>query len=182
MDWIQTYSGRQFFPLEPRIEDVDIRDIAHALSLLCRFNGHSRVFYSVAEHSVRVSRALAGPVAAWGLLHDAAEAYLSDIPTPIKRRLPEFGAAEDRLLRVIVESFGLSWPMPPDVDEADRRALATEARDLMDLPPRDWGLDALPFAEAIRPWSPVEAEDAFLLAFNRLEREGLVSYLGPRTR
>ena len=78
--WLQTYTGIQFWPLDPRPEEIDIQDIAHALSLLCRFNGHCQRFYSVAEHSVHVSTILAPEFGLWGLLHDAAEAYLSDIP------------------------------------------------------------------------------------------------------
>ena len=112
MDWIQTYTGRRFHPLAPRADELDLVDIAHALSLNCRFNGHCRCFYSVAEHCVRVADILPPELALWGLLHDAAEAYLADVPRPAKQQMPQFVAAEDRLLRVIVEHFGLSWPMP----------------------------------------------------------------------
>jgi len=76
MSWIQTFTGRRFRPRNPAPDDFDIRDVAHALSLLCRFNGHCRVFYSVAEHSVRVSRICPPPAALWGLLHDLGEAYI----------------------------------------------------------------------------------------------------------
>ncbi len=86
--WIQTFTGRRFWPLGARAGDVDVRDIAHALALKCRFNGHCRVFYSVAEHSVRVSRVMevgGRKMAMWGLMHDAAEAYLADLGGPIKK-------------------------------------------------------------------------------------------------
>jgi len=162
MTWIQTYTGRRFFPLGPKPEDLDLRDVAHALSLQCRFNGHCLRFYSVAEHSVRVSRALPVGLEAWGLLHDAAEAYLSDLPSPIKRQMPLFQDAESDLLRVIADRFGLSWPMPEPVARADLALLATEARDLMAPPPEPWRLEAAPLEARIEPWAPADAERAFL--------------------
>jgi hypothetical protein len=162
MSWIQTFTGKQFWPLEPRAEDVDVRDIAHSLSLQCRFNGHCRVFYSVAEHSVRVSRIVPPDLASWGLLHDAAEAYLSDLPRPVKDRLFGFRDIEERLLEVIARAFGLPWPMPAAVAEADDALLATEARDLMGLPPSSWKLSAAPLQERIVPVSAESAELLFL--------------------
>src|SRR5271165_7548492 len=84
-DWIQTYTGRVMYPLDPRPEEINIIDIAHALSNLCRFTGHVRTFYSVAEHSVRVSQHCDPKDALWGLLHDASEAYLADMSRPMKR-------------------------------------------------------------------------------------------------
>lgn len=83
--WIQTFTGKQFWPLAPKASDVCIEDIAHALSLKCRFGGHVKKFYSVAEHCVRVMKILKPADQLWGLMHDAAEAYLPDIAAPIKR-------------------------------------------------------------------------------------------------
>src|ERR1700744_4853571 len=107
--WIQTFTGKKFSPLAPRPEDVDIRDIAHALAMKCRFNGHCSPFYSIAEHSVRVSWLLEQQgkrEALWGLMHDAADAYLPDLGAPIKnhfhlhdgKNIESFNHAEDRLL------------------------------------------------------------------------------------
>ena len=172
MVWIQTYTGRQFFPLEPRPEDIDLSDIAHSLSLQCRFSGHCLRFYSVAEHSVRVSHILSPELAMWGLLHDAAEAYLTDLPRPVKQRVPEFQVIEDRLLEVIVAHFGLTWPMPEAVAQADSRLLATEARDLMVLPPESWGHEVVPLDELIEPWAPGKAEWAFLDRYRELRAVG----------
>jgi hypothetical protein len=168
MDWIQTFTGAHFRPLHPDPADVHVRDIAHALSLQCRFNGQCAAFYSVAEHSVRVARALPAELALWGLLHDAAEAYLGDMPRPVKAQMPYFSEAEDRLLRVIVESFGLSWPMPEEVSHFDTVLLATEARDVFGAPTDGWGLKVEPLAETIQPMSAAEAERAFLVEYEKL--------------
>jgi len=169
MDWIQTFTGRKFFPGDPRPEDFDIADVAHALSLLCRFNGHCRRFYSVAEHSVRVSAICPPERALWGLLHDLGEAYLGDMPRPIKLDLPAFSAAEDRLLQVACGVFGLPWPMPAEVKRADDLLLATELRDLMAPPADDWKLREAPLAELrIEPWPAEEAERAYLARYREL--------------
>jgi hypothetical protein len=171
MTWIQTYSGRQFDPRSPAPADFAIEDIAHALSHLCRFNGHCRVFYSVAEHSVRVSMECPREHALWGLLHDMGEAYVGDLPRPIKASVPEHTNFESSLLQVAAQGFGLSWPIPEAVHRADDRLLATEARDLMAPPPQSWGLTAEPLAEEISPWSPALAKQNFLARFHELTRE-----------
>lgn len=161
--WFQTYTGREVYPLDMRAEDIDIRDIAHSLSLTCRFNGHSCVFWSVADHSLQVCAYLnaqrlaanekLGPQQtyrlAWGLLHDASEAYLGDIVRPVKRSLP-LAHVEDAIHRAISERFFLPWPMPEAVRHADEVLLATEARDFMATPPRSWGLRAQPWDRDLR--------------------------------
>jgi 5'-deoxynucleotidase YfbR-like HD superfamily hydrolase len=141
-DWIQTFKGKQFYPLAPRVEDIDIDDIAHALSNQCRFSGHCKRFYSVAEHSVRVSLIVKPKHRLWALLHDAAEAYLVDLPTPIKQLMPEYSIAEKRIMACVCEKFGLSLEMPKEVHQADMIMLATEKRDLMYQEPAPW--QALP--------------------------------------
>lgn len=92
-DWMMTYSGRAFWPLDPRADEIDPLDIAHALSMLCRYGGHVRRFYSVAEHCVLMSHAVAPEHALWALLHDATEAYMVDLPRPINRILLDERAA-----------------------------------------------------------------------------------------
>jgi len=171
-DWIQTFTGRRFDPLRPDPADVDIRDVAHSLSLLCRFNGHCLAYYSVAEHSVRVSLLVPPPLAMWGLVHDAAEAYLSDLPRPVKHRFPAFSDMEDRLLEVIVRRFGLPWPMPPEVKRADDVLLATERRDLMAEGPGSWDLGVDPLPERIVPLGPADAERAFLARYEAVRVGG----------
>jgi hypothetical protein len=171
MDWMLTFTGRRFYPLRPRSEDVEIADIAHALAMNCRFNGHCRRFYSVAEHSVRVSRLLAGQggeLALWGLLHDGAEAYLSDLTRPAKKSLPAFIEAEDRLLAIVLERFGLSMPMPGPVRRADDVLLATELRDLMTPAEIPWDVPAEPLEAVIEPMGPEQAEEAFLSRYAEL--------------
>jgi hypothetical protein len=168
VDWIQTWTGRVFRPLDPAPASIDIHDIAHSLALQCRFNGHCRAFYSVAEHSVRVSHAVPTEHALWGLLHDATEAYLSDLPRPIKSQLPGYRAAEDRLMAALAAHFGLPWPMPAAVHAADNALLATEQRDLMVPAPAPWGIPAAPLPERIEPLPWEAAERAFLDRFAEL--------------
>ena len=167
--WIQTFTGLQFWPMDARPEEVDIRDIAHSLAMLCRFNGHCRRFYSVAEHAVHVSRVVAPEQARWGLLHDAAEAYLSDLPQPIKRELPIFRTHEERLLGVIARRFGLAEAMPAAVKQADMVMLATEKVALMAKEPVPWETLPDPLDPAmIQSWTPEQAELAFLARFDAL--------------
>ena len=112
-DWMQTYTGVRFYPMDPRPEELDIRDIAHALSLICRYGGHVDRFYSVAEHCVLMSQCVPEEHALWALLHDASEAYVGDMVRPLKRQLPEYEAAEGRVIAAIVERVGLpSTRMP----------------------------------------------------------------------
>lgn len=162
MDWIQTFSGRTFHSLEPVEEEIFVVDIAHSLANLCRFNGHCLRYYSVAEHSVRVSRILPDEFKLWGLLHDAGEAYLTDLPRPVKRKLTAFNEMEDRVLEIVARRFHLVWPMPAEVKEADNILLATEARDLMAPPPRPWNLGVEPLPEHIDPMLPPQARAFFL--------------------
>lgn len=133
-DWIQTYSGRPFWPLDPRPEEICIEDIAHALAHQCRFAGHVKRFYSVGEHCVRVSFICDPADALWGLLHDAAEAYLVDLPRPIKRHSEigqMYSEVERRLMAAVCERFGLAVEEPESVGVADKILLGIEARDLM---------------------------------------------------
>jgi hypothetical protein len=114
------------YPLNPRVDDVCVDDIAHALAMQTRFTGHCRRFYSVAQHSVHVSHVCDRRDALWGLLHDASEAYLSDVSRPVKRlpEMSEYRSAEQRLLAVICERFGLPEAEPPSVKRADTSAAA----------------------------------------------------------
>jgi uncharacterized protein len=181
-DWQQTYSGVMFWPLDPRPEEILLEDIAHALSLQCRFAGHIREFYSVAQHSVQAawclrSEAFGEPRLALltALFHDASEAYLVDLPRPLKR-YSELGQryteVEDRLMEVISKKFGFEWPLPDILKLIDTRLLLTEKRDLYKVAQRaikpweDHGLK--PYDFPITPWPPQVAERIFLQEALRL--------------
>ena len=161
-DWIQTYRGRKFWPLDPRPEDVDLFEIAHALGHLCRFGGHCLQFYSVAEHCVLLSRAVPREHALSALLHDAAEAYLVDLPRPIKRMLPGYQAAERLIEAAVADKFGLADHLPEIVADADRRILTDEAAQNMAPPPEPWSTHAEPLGVTLQVWPPQRAEVEFL--------------------
>lgn len=186
-DWFQTFSWRKFYPLDPRIEDLDIFDIAHALSLLCRFNGHCKSHYSVGQHSVLVSAVIeAGAriakkehpevsereildLAMCGLLHDAAEAYLGDMIRPLKRSMPTYCEAETALERLVAQRWALEFPWPDSIKGADNVLLMTERRDLLLKTEHRWTDRATPLADRIEPWTAQDAELRFLQRFEKLE-------------
>lgn len=130
-DWFITASGLQAFIYDPRRTRITIEDIAHSLSHICRFNGHTRGHYSVAQHSVAVSYLVPSHLQLDGLLHDAAEAYLGDIISPLKRRLSEYRAIEEIWEKHIATLFGLQYPTAPEVRAADIALLLAERRDLL---------------------------------------------------
>jgi uncharacterized protein len=173
--WIQTYTGRKFFPLEPKAEDINIEDIAHGLSNQCRFNGHSKQFYSVAQHSVdMIDRFFRNDndLARYALLHDASEAYLSDIPRPLKL-LPEFDfyrTAEKKLEDVIYKVFGLSPLVPKEIKWADKELLKIEASSNIMAPLHpDWeDRVAGSKQDYIMELPPLQAKEVFLVYFNKL--------------
>jgi len=168
-DWMQTFTGRKFYPMDPRPEDIDVRDIAHALSLLCRFNGHVRRFYSVAEHCVLMSRAVPEQHALYALLHDATEAYVGDMIRPLKGSMPHYREAEDRVMDAIAERFGLPGVMPAEVHDADNRILLTERDALMAPSGHAWGQDDLdPLLVTVTGWYPHEAERMYLSRLTEL--------------
>ena len=178
---IQTYTGKPFNPLAGENEDcgpIELMDIAHAHSHLCRSNGQTKRFHSVGRHSQHVSAWLEHHeplIQAWGLLHDAAEAYLGDMVRPIKQRMPDFQAIEDRLLQCIAKRFDLVWPIPDVVFDADDIVLATEFRDLMQSPPqtplRMQPIPPLPGWNAYLPplaQTPFDTRQVFLYEAHRL--------------
>lgn len=164
-DWMQTYTGRRFWPLDPHLGDIDIEDIAHALSHTCRFNGHCSVFYSVAQHSVIVSQQVPQEHALAGLLHDAAEAYTSDIVSPLKPFIAGYQEVEDRVERVVFRKFGLPPGIPKEVKIADRMVLADEARCFMRGGGQGWNLTLRGYGLDITPKSSEAAKSLFLERF-----------------
>jgi hypothetical protein len=166
-DWMQTASGRQFWPLDPRAEEIHIEDIAAALSKLCRYGGHCKRFYSVAEHCVLMANAASPSLAFAALMHDASEAYLSDVIRPIKRHLPQYGEIEAALERVLAQRFGLVWPLPAAVKTLDERIIVDERDQAMAEPPVPWSDHGAALGVTITFWSPERAEREFLRAFRR---------------
>ncbi len=178
-DWLQTRTGKAFFLFDARPEDFDIVDIAHALSMQCRYNGHCNYFYSVAQHSIYVMQCLRDflgvtdvDVLRCGLLHDGAEAYIGDMVRPLKRKMPSYKDAEEKIERAMAERFGLPWPFPPIVKRADNIVLACERDQIMGTPPRSWNLIEDPWADlTIESWSPQAAATAFMLEADILEAQ-----------
>lgn len=161
-----TFSGKPFYPLSPRAEDILISDIAHALPFICRYTGQCNRFYSVAEHSIVVARGVASAtkdirMILTALLHDASEAYLSDIVTPIKNtdEMSGFRKIETRVEAAIALRFGLYFPLPEIVKHYDARALVTEASQIVnnksayswpDVRPLDVDLSQQPSFDRVR--------------------------------
>lgn len=174
--YFRTWLGRRVHPMAPAPEEIEIGDIAHSLSQMCRFLGHTEVFYSVAQHSVHVSERVPREDALWGLLHDASEAYLCDLPSPIKldRDMSMYRIAEDRLMLAVCRKFGLPRVMPRSVRVADKLMLATEFRDVTTVTDPEWietecGCKPL-VGSTIVPWPPAVAESRFLERFEELTK------------
>lgn len=171
--WIQTFTGRAFHYEDPQPEDIHIEDIAQALSNQCRFAGHCARFYSVAEHSLLVSQQLVDPeLRMMGLLHDATEAYVIDMPKPLKSLLPAYEAFEMALWRVIARKFGLATELPSEVHEADRRMLITERPALFPrMLPWPKYANVKPYEGVrINGYPPAVARLDFLAEFREIER------------
>lgn len=150
----------------------DIRAIAASLAKLCRFCGHTLDFYSVAQHCVHVSEIVPAEFALDGLLHDATEAYLGDMSSPLKRLCVDYQAIEVRLEVAVRAQFNLSTIQPPEVRHADLVMLLTEKRDLMPDPIDQqrpaWPAGIAPLGMTVRAWSWQEAERRFLDRFAEL--------------
>lgn len=174
---ICTATGALFDALDPDVELIRIEDIAQSLARQCRFLGHTRVPYTVAEHSVRVSWLLEAQGCSretilWGLLHDASEAYLGDLPAPIKHTtaFEAYRVVERAVQAAICTRFGLPIDEPAEVRAADERLLATEVRDLM--PAIEWPRPLPePLLSRIEPWSEQYAKGSFLRTFQHLTGE-----------
>lgn len=125
-DCIRTFTGKMVNPLQMSIDDIDINDIAHALSHISRFGGHTQNFLSVAQHSLYVCTHLSIQHKLAGLLHDAAEAYLLDLPTPVKKQSPAYAEAENKLIQLIAKKYGFQYPFHPEIKDIDAMALEYE--------------------------------------------------------
>jgi 5'-nucleotidase len=131
--YIRTYSGRKFHT-DPRPDDVDLTDIAVALSRIPRFGGHSEKIYPVAAHCIHVARMVPKHLRLQALFHDASEAYLMDIPSPLKAALPDYKRLERRVMLAVASHFNFAWPKHPLVRQADSAALYLERKALFSVP------------------------------------------------
>lgn len=172
--FITTASGAHFNFMDPDPETIHLNDIAHALSHCCRFAGHTSAFYSVAQHSVLVSNEVAKDFRLDALMHDAAEAYLGDMTSPLKRMLPQYKAIEHNVEQAIRYRFGLRLDLPPDIKRADLRLLATERREFMTDQLASWEIleGVTPLPSRITALEPAAAKQVFLRRFNVLYEEG----------
>jgi len=165
---LRLFSGKEIDIFNLKESDIDITDIAHALSMICRFGGHVKRFYCVAQHSIWICNNLPEEYKLEGLLHDASEGYLIDIPTPIKRGLLEYIELETKVMKVIFGKFDMEYPMSEKVKLIDNAALQYEYNNIV-------------IANNIENvLSPEEAEKEFLQMFYKLyyERKERISTNG----
>lgn len=168
MTYIQTFSGQHFDLIDPQPETIRIEDIAHALSQINRFTGHTKRPYSVAQHSLQASYIVPEKFSLEALLHDAHEAYTGDVSSPLKSLLPDYRAFEDRIEAAVRRRFGLPAAMSPEVKRADLIMLATERRDVLKDDGTHW-----PILDGISPrgsliydgWDPAAVRSAFIQRF-----------------
>jgi uncharacterized protein len=172
--FIETFTGRKFYFDRIGENDIGIVDIAHALANNCRFTGHTRHFYSVAQHCLLASKYAPPQYALAALLHDASEAYVHDMPSPLKwflaaRGLTVFKELEQDIESALFAYYGVVFDeeCAAAVKVVDRRMLSTETRDLM--PTKHWEGALDPYADRIEPLGPILPQDLFLERFFQLK-------------
>lgn len=179
MTIINTYTGKQFDLLDPKVEMIDLTDICESLSKQCRYNGHIKQFYSVAEHSYRVANIVSDRSKPWALMHDAAEAYIGDIIRPMRLAIKSVSAygidlsknIEGLIAYRIREKFNIEFDQTihDEVDKADNILIATEGRDLFPFGiPEGWMEGIEPLEEKIYPVTSNMACSKFLIFGNTI--------------
>lgn len=176
-DFLMVKTGTKFYPLDPKIEEIHIEDIAHSTSMMCRYNGHTEIFYSVASHAIMVCKELqyrgCSPlVQMWGLLHDGSEAYICDIPRPLKGDLKEYSGIEKKIQDLIYLKFSGVIPseftyMP--VKCIDDEALLFEAKNYVQDHSWIWKDPEIHVEPVIGPSEVVKPK--FLEQYYRLKKE-----------
>jgi len=171
-NYIETYSGIKFDFLNPISEQINITDIAHSLSMQCRYTGHCSEFYSIAEHCLLVTELCPDEFKLYGLLHDASEAYLTDVASPIKPFLQNYKMMECKVMNAIYTKYELTEPFPEEVHLADMNALRIEIKRLMHSKGEGWAINKiittpLPDIE-LECMTPQDAEMKFLEKFYEL--------------
>lgn len=182
-EYITTYTGKHFKPMQPDPELIRIEDIAHALSLICRGNGHVHTFWSVGQHCIccakeAAARGLPDRMVLACLLHDASECYMSDVPTPFKKELPDYQEQEEHLLSIIYEKFlgsDLTAEEQAQLKRIDRAMLWYDLENLLgevqygEVPDLHIDLDY-----AVRPFA--EVEDEYLELFAKYSRTAIFKH------
>jgi uncharacterized protein len=174
--WKQTFSGKQVDFINPDPEQLCIEDIAHALAHTCRYTGHTQYFYSTAEHSIILVNYI------WSnlgyskqdqftmLMHDAAEAFLGDISSPLKALLPDYKKIEKNFEKVLANKFGFEYPLPDRLKQLDKRIILDEVKYLFAESVGNWEHDDYePLNVEIAGLSPDQAKRKFLYMFHNLK-------------
>lgn len=175
MCYIRTYTGKKFYPLDPRPEMFDILDVAHALSVAPRWTGHTLYHYSVALHSLQVCAMVPPSCQLAALLHDLSEAYVCDIAKPVKPMIQGYQEVENRIMAAGAEAFGFQWPLPPEVKHADAAVLWEEAVHFFPATAEDDVQRVLSLVEPPKCWSyfrnlhPFDAREKFLERYRDLK-------------
>lgn len=178
--WMQTHSDIKFDPYNIKPEDISILDIAHSLANTCRWGGHCKEFYSVAQHSIEVMHRVSPPNKLAALLHDAAETYIGDMPSPIKATLPDYKRLEEIIMTAIADKFEFQLPLNQEIKDADKFACIWEAHNLL----RDtalveqWGGKNPEPYRKIKCWSPATAKYSFIHEFERLTESNGAYFTG----
>lgn len=162
-----TFTGKLFYPFNPIVKDINIIDIAHSLSNLCRFTGHSKYFYSVAQHYCYACDLASNENKLEALCHDFSEAYLNDINSAVKPLLSNYKKIEENLEHLLAKKFKFRFPYPLEVknknkDDIDNKLLYTELDQLMNYPNKKG------YSFKIKYWSPKKAEKELLKRFYTL--------------
>lgn len=159
---IRTVGGNWIDIIDPKPETITIEDIAHALSMMPRFGGHLKTFYSVAQHCFHCSHKVAPGHELAALLHDASEFVMMDMPRPVKNQLPQYKDLENNLMGVIAQKFGIQFPFHPEIKKADDIMLHKEWDHFV--------MDKITDKNFI-PMSQQVAKNYFLIRFHELTRK-----------